>query len=85
MATAMAGVTGAAAIMVIKKGVANIMAMGMEVIVQDISIPTTTHNQSMSRPQYTIRHSNHQASVCFFHLILVGRYHLKRAHVSAMD
>jgi len=69
MTTAMAGVTGAT-IMAIKNGVANIM--GMEVIVLDISTPTTTHNLSMFRRQCTIRHSNHQASVCFFRLILVG-------------
>ena len=97
MTTAVGEVTGAT-ITVIKNGVAivttiaairngevNIMAMGMEVIVLDISIPTTTHNLSMSRRQCTIRHSNHPASVCFFRLILAGRYRLKRAHVNAMD
>jgi hypothetical protein len=89
MTTAMVGVTEAATIMAIKNGVAieairngeaNIMVMGMEVIVLDISTPTTTHNLSMSRRQCTIHHSNHPASVCFFRLILVGRYRLKRAH-----
>ena len=81
MTTSVVGVTGATimaikngvAIAAIRNGVADIMAMGMEVIVLDISIPTTTHNLSMSRHQCTIRHSNHPASVCFFRLILVSR------------
>jgi hypothetical protein len=51
----------------------------------DIRNPMATRNLSISHRQCTIRHSNHPASVCFFRLILVGRYRLKRAHVSAMD
>ena len=51
----------------------------------DIRSPTATCNLPISHRQCTIRRSNHPASLCFFRLILVGRYRLKRAHVNAMD
>ena len=66
------------------------MAMGMEMDTVDtgtvytnldIPNPMSTRNQSMFRPQCTILLSNRPASVCFFRLILVGRYRLKRANV----
>ena len=51
----------------------------------DIRNPMATCNLFIFHHQCTIRHSNHPASVCFFRLILVGRYRLKRAHVNAMN
>lgn len=66
-----------------------VVAMGMEMDMVDTNLnirnPMATRNLSISHRQCTIRHSNHPASVCFFRLILVGRYRLKRAHVNAMD
>jgi hypothetical protein len=62
-----------------------VVAMGMVDTNMDIRNPMATRNLSISHRQCTIRHSNHLASVCFFRLILVGRYRLKRAHVNAMD
>ena len=62
-----------------------VVAMGMVDTNLDIRNPMATRNLSISRRQSTIRHSNHPASVCFFRLILVGRYRLKALHVSAMD
>ena len=82
MTTAMEGGTGVA-ITAIKNGVA--ITMGIEGTDLDISNPIITHNLSMFRRQCTIRRNNRPASVCFYRLIFVGKYRLKRAHVSAMD
>ena len=77
MAMVMAGVTGAM-IVVIRNGVAITigMAMGIGVTDLDNSNPIPTPNLSMSHRQYTIRHSNRPASIWFFRLIFIDRYHL---------
>ena len=62
-----------------------VVAMDMVDTNLDIRNPMATCNLPISHRQYTIRRSNHPASLCFFRLILVGRYRLKRAHVNAMD
>ena len=74
------------AVDVVAMDMLDMAAMEMETVDTNLDIrnPMATHNLSMSRRQCTIHHSNHPASVCFFHLILVGRYRLKRAHTSAM-
>jgi hypothetical protein len=81
------------AMAIVMDGVVAVVAMGMEMDTVDtgtvdmvdtnldIRNPMATRNLSMSRPQCTILLSNRPASVCFFRLILVGRYRLKRANV----
>jgi len=81
---------------VIMAGMAIVMVMGMDTVAVvamemdmvdtnlDIRNPMATCNLFIFHHQCTIRH-NHPASVCFFRLILVGRYRLKRAHVNAMN
>ena len=71
------------AMAIVMDGVVAVVAMGMEMDTVDmvdtnldIRNPMATRNLSISHRQCTIRHSNHPASVCFFHLILVGRYRL---------
>ena len=69
-----------------------VVVMGMDTVAVvamvdtnlDIRNPMATCNLFIFHHQCTIRH-NHPASVCFFRLILVGRYCLKRAHVNAMN
>ena len=77
----------------IMAGMAVMVVMGMDTVVMamdmvdtnlDIRNPMATCNLYTSHHPCTIRH-NHPASVCFFRLILVGRYCLKRAHVNAMN
>src|SRR5664280_79410 len=86
MTTAMGGGVTGATITAIRNGVAITigMAMGIRVTDLDISNPIPTRNLSTSRHQCTIRHSNRPASVCFFRLIFIGRYHLKQAHANAI-
>jgi len=62
------------------------MDMDMDMVDTNLDIrnPMATCNLFIFHHQCTIRH-NHPASVCFFRLILVGRYCLKRAHVNAMN
>ena len=59
-------------------GIGNPMGTGM-----GIGNPIPTRNQSTSHRQCTMGQCNRLVSVCFFRLILVGRYRLKRAHASA--
>jgi len=87
MAIVMDGVV--AVVMEMDTDTDTVAVVGMEMDMVDTNLdirnPMATRNLSISHRQCTIRHSNHPASVCFFHLILVGRYRLKRAHGSAMD
>ena len=85
----MAIVMDGAVVVIMGMDTVAVVVMAMEVDMVDTNLdirnPMATCNLSISHRQCTIRHSNHPASVCFFRLILVGRYRLKRAHVNAMD
>ena len=79
------GVVIMAGMAIVMDGVVAVVAMGMEMDTDtvdmvdtnlDIRNPMATCNLPISHRQCTIRHSNHPASVCFFRLILVGRYRL---------
>ena len=78
------GVVIMAGMAIVMDGVVAVVAMGMEMDTDtdtvdtnlDIRNPMATRNLFISHRQCTIHHSNHPASVCFFHLILVGRYRL---------
>ncbi|MDD2661043.1 MAG: hypothetical protein PHY54_15415 [Methylococcales bacterium] len=65
------------AMAIVMDGVVAVVAMGMEMDTVDTNLdirnPMATRNLSISHRQFTIRLSNHPASVCFFRLILVGR------------
>ena len=79
---------GAAVVVVMGMDTVAVVAMEMDMDMVDTNLdirnPMATCNLFIFHHQCTIRH-NHPASVCFFRLILVGRYCLKRAHVNAMD
>ena len=82
----MAIVMDGAVVVVIGMDTVAVVAMEMDMVDTNLDIrnPMATCNLFISHNQCTIRH-NHPASVCFFRLILVGRYRLKRAHVNAMN
>ena len=84
----MAIVMDEAIVMVMGMDTVAVVAMEMDMDMVDTNLdirnPMATCNLFIFHHQCTIRH-NHPASVCFFRLILVGRYCLKRAHVNAMN
>jgi len=83
----MAIVMDGAVVVVMGMDTVAVVAMEMDMVDTNLDIrnPMAMCNLLIFHRQCTIRHSNHPASVCFFRLILVGRYRLKRAHVNAMD
>ena len=76
---------GMAIVMVMGMDTVAVVAMEMDMVDTNLDIrnPTATCNLPISHRQFTIRRSNHPASLCFFRFILVGRYRLKLAHVNA--
>jgi hypothetical protein len=74
MTTAMDGVVTDTTVTAIGNGVEIAITMDIGLVMDtglSIGNPISMRNRSSSRRRYTIRHSNHPASVCFSRLIFV--------------